>query len=493
MPSRRLLLTAAGSAFAAGTVGGVSASPVRHWDREYDVIVVGAGLAGACAAHEALALGARVAILDSGGAASGASHGTIIYMGGGTALQRACGVHDTPEDMEAYLLASTGPEPDAARIRRLVEGSVGDYDWISRLGTPFSADPSRSSLEYSGSERAHPWRELVRPVPRGHVPDVPGAQSKMIGGGAWIQARLLRAARAGGAELYPDAIGLRLVRTDDGEVQGVSARIGGTELLLRGRRALILATGGFARNTPMVSQHAPQYVRCVPTDLEWNDGWGIRAAQTIGAAVRRMGAAGSGWYFYYPETRRQGILVNSSGQRFVPEDSYSGRVGDAIVRQQDGRAWLVLDARAMAGGTSEFIPDRIAATADDVVTLESRLGIPAAALSRTVEVYNAHAAKGADPLFHKAGEHLRPLRHPPFTAVSACVGEARISFFTLGGLHTTPDAEVLDVEGATIPGLYAAGRVSAGVPCPYYYSSGLNLAECIRFGRIAGSEAARRT
>jgi len=283
------------------------------------------------------------------------------------------------------------------------------------------------------------------------------------------------------------------VRGQDGVVQGVTATVDGREQSFRARRGLVLATGGFARNAKMVSQHAPAYLGCTPTDLAWNEGWGIRAAQSVGAAVRRMGAADVGWFFHHPASRRQGVLVNALGQRFVPEDSYSGRVGDAIVREQRGVAWLIVDARTMADGGSRVIPDSVAAQAPSIAELERLLEIPRPALQQTVASYNEHASKGEDPVFHKAQPHLRPLSAPPFTAIAASVGQAQLTFFTLGGLHTTPQAEVLDVEGEPIPGLYAAGRVSAGIPCPYYYSSGLSLGECITFGRIAGNGAARNS
>lgn len=501
-------LAAAGGALAASR--GAAAQPcgaIRRWDRELDVIVVGCGLAGACAAYEAVRAGATTLIVDSGGAAANASHGTIIYMGGGTALQKAFGVDDAPEEMEKYLLASTGPEPDRERIRTYVERSTADFDWLVKLGVPFSGELSDRALVYSGSEQLHPWRDGARPAPRGHVPTVPGAESLVRGGGAWIQQRLLQAARDAGAAALLAAVAQRIIRSDDGVVQGVIVTVDGREQSFRARRGVVLATGGFARNAKMVSQHAPVYLGCTPTDLGWNDGWGIRAGQSVGGAVRRMGSAGAGWFFAHPVSRRQGILVNAQGQRFVSEGSYSGRVGDAIVREQGGVAWLIVDSDTMADGAggvvariphyqdvaAGVIPIAIAAQAPSIAELEGALGIPPPALQQTVASYDEHASKGEDPFFHKAQPHLRPLSTPPFTAIDARLGHAQLTFFTLGGLHTTPQAEVLDVEGEPIPGLYAAGRVSAGIPCPYYYSSGLNLGECITFGRIAGLRAAARS
>ncbi|WP_170228287.1 FAD-dependent oxidoreductase [Denitratisoma oestradiolicum] len=495
-PGRRRLLgngiaTTGGVLGILGTSESLAGEARQHWDREFDVIVVGCGLAGASAAYEAARSGAVVLVLDSGGAAANASHGTIIYMGGGTGLQKACQIEDTPEAMMKYLLASTGPDPDTGRIRVFVERSVANYDWLVSLGVPFSNAPDNLSLEYSGSEKVYPWREMIRPVPRGHIPDVPGSKSLYRGGGAWIQKRLLDGARSAGAATPLNAVARRIVRGHDGVVQGVVATIDGRSFSFRARRGLILATGGFAHNKEMVSEHAPIYLGCTPTDLKWNDGWGIRAAQSVGAAVRRMGSAGAGWYFYHPASRRQGVLVNAQGQRFISEDSYSGRVGDAIVREQHGIAYLIVDRTIMDDGASTVIPDAIAAQAASIADLEGLLGIPAPALQQTLDTYNTYATKGQDPLFHKALEHLRPLSQGPFTAINASVGKSRVSFFTLGGVHTTPGAEVLDTEGKTIPKLYAVGRVSAGIPCPYYYSSGLNLGECITFGRIAGIGAAR--
>ena len=65
------------------------------------------------------------------------------------------------------------------------------------------------------------------------------------------------------------------------------------------------------------------------------------------------------------------------------------------------------------------------------------------------------------------------------------------SFFTLGGLHTSTNGEVLDHNGKAIAGLFAAGRCTHGLPAwGHGYSSGLSLADCTFFGRRAGSAAA---
>ena len=80
----------------------ICASEIDTWHDEYDVIVVGFGGAGSCAALEAAANGATVLILElaSGSGGTTALAGGQIYLGGGTPIQQACGFEDSREDMD---------------------------------------------------------------------------------------------------------------------------------------------------------------------------------------------------------------------------------------------------------------------------------------------------------------------------------------------------------------------------------------------------------
>lgn len=485
--SRRVAL---GAAIATGAATAISAkvAPSDRWDRVVDVIVVGFGVAGACAAYEAVRAGAKVLVIDNGGASANASHGHYFYFGGGTAMQKAHGVHDTPDAMFRYLIASVGPEPDEKRIEAYVAESKASFDWLVALGIPFTSDSSKNLLRFSGSENSWPWRDLAPPAPRGHIPTIPGGQTPVGGGGAMVQQRIYKLLRAQGIE-FIETDGRRLVQNAAGMVTGIAIAPDNQEIAIGARRGVVLATGGFANNTAMVSQHAPLYARCQPSDVGLNDGWGIRAGQSVGAALRRMGSASATWLLYPPESRKAGILVNKRGQRFVAEDSYSGVIGDAIVREQNGSAYLIVDQRTMADGPGRF-GDTIAGTAQTIAELERILDLPAPALQQSVDSYNLWARRGEDPLLHKAKANLRPIEVAPFTAIKASVDDM-MPFFTLGGLHTTPAAEVLNAEGQVIPGLFAAGRTSAGIAAPFYYSSGLSLGECVIFGRAAGVSAAK--
>src|SRR3954469_4024881 len=104
----------------------------------YDVVVVGFGIAGGCAALESARAGARVLLLERAAVHGGTSSlsGGHFYLGGGTAVQVATGHEDPVEEMVTYLTAtSKKPEPD--KIRAYCEGSVEHLDWLEALGFEF--------------------------------------------------------------------------------------------------------------------------------------------------------------------------------------------------------------------------------------------------------------------------------------------------------------------------------------------------------------------
>jgi predicted oxidoreductase len=125
--------------------------------------------------------------------------------------------------------------------------------------------------------------------------------------------------------------------------------------------------------------------------------------------------------------------------------------------------------------------------------VEAELGFVPGTLVPAVARYNAHAANGIDPVWHKAAKWLKPLDEAPFAALEFDLETSYFSFFTLGGLETLPTGEVLDARGVPIRGLYGAGRVTSGLPrWGAGYSSGMSLADCTFFGRMAGKGVAAR-
>jgi 3-oxo-5alpha-steroid 4-dehydrogenase len=191
--------------------------------------------------------------------------------------------------------------------------------------------------------------------------------------------------------------------------------------------------------------------------------------------------------FTVPKKHIRGLMVNARGQRFINEDAYQSDVGEAALRHQDGQVWLIVDDSFYE---VPFPPATIAGVGESIEELESEVGFPEGALQQTVAFYNEHAARGEDPLFHKSSEFVTPLTTPPFAALDYRVEHSLWSVFTMGGLHTTVDGEVLSADGDRIPGLFAAGRTTSGLAAQGY-SSGLSLADGTFFGRRAGRTAAR--
>ena len=184
-----------------------------------------------------------------------------------------------------------------------------------------------------------------------------------------------------------------------------------------------------------------------------------------------------------------GILVDVSGRRFISEESYPGVLGHDIVCCQGGRAWLITDQR------STFQPKQshfnAVARANTIGDLADQLKFPRGSLQQTVAYYNRSAQNKIDPLFHKSESYLRPLQGPPYVAWDISVEGASFPAYTFGGLHTRPTGEVVNSFGEEIPGLFAAGRNTAGLPAAPYIASGLSLGDCTFFGRLAGISAAK--
>ena len=467
---------------------------VRRWEQEVDVLVVGLGAAGAAAALEASACGAETLVLEraAGGGGTSAMRGGVLYLGGGTPLQKACGFEDAPEEMFRYLAASCGRAPDEAKIERYCEGSVEHYAWIVEPGVPFKPvfydgcsgePPTDDGLVWSGSEQCHPYRDLARPAPRGHVPRMEHQT------GPLLMRKLVAAVDASPAGIAPTHRVTGLVVDGAGAVVGAIAESFGERRALRARRGVVLTTGGFVHDDAMLDAHAPLARRCrVRVGAEGDDGSGIRLGVAVGAATLHMDAVSISLPATQPWGLKRGVLVDASGQRFVNEDAYYGRLGEVALLERGGRAWLVVDDAVFEKPT---YPRELAAVGETPAELERELGLPEGSLESTLALYNRHAARGADPVFHKDVRYLTPLVAPPFGAFDCTVESSIYAAFTLGGLRTDIDGRVLDADGDVIVGLFAAGRATSGVSVGGY-SSGLSLGDGTFFGRRAGRCAAGR-
>ncbi len=481
----------------------VPVDQIGVFDHEVDVLVVGLGCAGASAALEADAAGARVVVLEqrSGGGGSSALSGGEMYLGGGTAVQKACGFDDSAAEMEAFLLAALGPDCDTEKVRLYCENSVAHFDWLVEQGVPFKESlwptptwvpPTDDGLMWMG-EKAFPFADLATPAPRGHRVTADGF------GGKVLMDVLGRRVAESSVDVHVDTVAQRLV-VDGDRVVGVIARHFDTAVTYRVRGGVVLTTGGFADNAVMLAEHAPALVGLPVNSDGGDDGRGIALAQAAGAAVRHM-SAGQVGISLIPGMAVRGMVVDDRGRRFINEDVYPGLIGQAALFKHGLRVWVILDEQAF-----EEVPDaerwgvRPHFVAETLAELEAEIGMPDGALVSTVGEYNRHAENGADPYFHKASEWVRPLRSP-FAAIDVRRGIAPpehggstggAEVFTIGGLRTSIDGEVFDLDGRPMPGLYGAGRATSGLHS-WGYISGTSLGDGTFFGRRAGTAAARRS
>ena len=470
---------------------------INSWTREVDIIVVGLGAAGACAALEAHRAGADVLIIErasGGGGASAQSEG-IFYLGGGTSLQRDLGYEDSPENMYAFMRASTSA-PDDAILRQFCNDAAEHFDWLEANGVPFErraftgkavAVRTGEGLLSTGNEKVWPFIDAATPVPRGHQTRADNGDR----GGINAMAALLATVEREGVPTQLDTAVTGLVM-EGSTVAGVRVRTPGSpDEDVKARRGVIIATGSFNLNDemtaisfPIIAEHAR------PLGIDSNDGVGLLMAQGAGAATEAMDGVIATGSIYPPAQLIFGIIVNAEGERFVAEDSYHGRTAHFIARQPDQKAWLLIDEEHFA------YPERGHPLIDiytDVDALENGLGVPHGSIAETLERYNTGASDGTDPAFHKHRDWITPL-HFPLAAFDISMAVAEYSFIALGGLRADIDGRALTDDGTPIDGLYAVGAVAAHLPRDGdEYASGMSLGPGSYFGRRAGRHAAART
>ncbi len=462
---------------------------------QFDVVVVGFGIAGACAALEAGRAGARVLLLERAAVHGGTSSmsGGHFYLGGGTAVQEATGHADDPDTMARYLIA-TSKDPDEEKIHAYCDGSVEHFGWLEALGFEFERSffpgkaviqPGTEGLMYTGNEKVWPFRDEVTPAPRGHKVPVPGDTE-----GTRIVMDLLRDRIAeAGIEVRFETGATRLVVDDADRVAGLAwKRFDETGVVRAG--AVVLAAGGFVMNPDMVATYTPALgSKLFTLGSTYDDGLGIRMGQSVGGAVEHMEEPFITAPFYPPSSRLKGIIVNKDGRRFVAEDSYHARTSQRVMEQRDSAAYLILDSEHLGEDHMPLVP--LKDGYETLEEMEAGLGMPAGVLVATVNRYNEHAAAGEDPDFHKHPDWLAPQTAGPWAVLDLTLGVALYAGFSLGGLSTSVHGEVRRADGSVVPGLYAAGACASNIAQDGAgYCSGTQLGEGSFFGRRAGRHAA---
>lgn len=532
------------------------ASPAECWDGEADVVVVGFGGAGAAAALQAREAGASVIVLDrfAGGGATAFSGG-VIYAGA-TPHQRQAGYEETADNMFRYLRIDARGCVSEDTLRRFCEGSAGDLAWLEGHGVGFSGDavlgktaypPDDKFLYYSGNEKLEPYRSQAEPAPRGHR-----AVGTGFTGYAFFAA-LREAVERSGATIFRHMSGRKLLTDGAGRVIGIECveipeehraehqalydqvnpmvpftsdakekaiadaraleeRVGVIRRV-RAKSGVILSTGGFVYNLDMLREHRPELAQNASVLMRLGsmgcDGSGIRMGAAAGGATDLLDSAFVARLIAPPNGLLSGVIVNKQGKRFVSEEIYCGFLGDAIARQPDAAAWIILDSRGFWRVVREclnfdkalfkiyLLPTLMnivmggARRARTLDKLARKIGVDAAALAETVMFNNAVAAGRADDGMSKSAENRAPVERAPFYAIDLSTANkfGFTQLFTLGGLKVDEaTGHVVRPDGTRIEGLFAAGRAAVGL-CSIGYVSGMSIADAIFSGRRAANSA----
>jgi tricarballylate dehydrogenase len=475
----------------------------------FDVIVAGCGAAGLSAAVSAAETGATVAILERAPRAErgGQSRYTEAYL-------RMKSETEVTDDFETHiaensagymdpdLIAETA-RPAGERAPYAAGLSMAEPDFIATFAD--QAGPTIGWLKGFGVRFDFlPTQFLTKSQPR-LLP---------VGGGLALVEALAAKAEALGVQFFYQTTAHRLVMDEESRVVGLEGRIRG-EGAIRFAGQVVLACGGFEGNAEMLTRYiGPRsvFLRPICKGANFNRGEGIQMALQIGAAT--SGDFGS--YHAEPIDPRSGvsepsvfvfpygILVNKDGQRFTDEapgaiDAFYERITRRIYEQQDGLAYVILDAKHMQVPNYRLSirTDKPPVVGATIAELATKLALPAEALAATIATYNAACVPGDYKPLEVDGVATQGL-HPPKSNWALPVDTAPFhaypiisaNVFTFGGVKIDSGARVLNADGEPILGLYAAGEIIG----TYYrnYTGATSVLKGLVFGRLAGRDAASR-
>jgi fumarate reductase flavoprotein subunit len=459
---------------------------------DYDVIVVGSGIAGHCAALAALERGARVLMSEAAPKAGGSSRlSSGVVMGASTRFQRERGIVDDRETLYQHYMNLNQWMVQPSVARRLCYDAGTTIEWLADNGVEFV------DLLTSGTESA----------PRGHV---------TRGGDSIIEALAGRISKYSG---FDTAVGSRVDRLLIRNAAVVGIATGEQEARAP---STIIACGGLGASLEMLSHWNPESFWGAGGPIRYyGDRYARGDAVKLGLQVEAQIVRGEGirnlaCVFLTSYLPSFALIVNQLGRRFHDE-TISYAIATALLgRQPGGVGYLLFDDAVkqslksardiqkyikiiLVGNEgislwrSEAIDDLVASRevvkANSLDEMAQRLGVPVANLIGTVNRYNRLVASGVDSDYFKDLTNVGPIAQPPF--YSAKITQPGYGL-TGTGLRIDENAAVIHESSDPVPGLFAAGEATGNVLGNVYFGSGNSLANCAVFGRIAGYNAAAR-
>lgn len=465
--------------------------------QSFDVLVVGAGMAGLTAGLRAAELGRTVAVFESGTSEAYACNtrfsGGVLHVGYQDPTQSADALRELIRSATEGCADQDLSDAVAAHASRTME-------WLRQQGAKFIR---RSIGKRNGLVLAPP-RALNTSLAswEGRGPD-----NLVKGLGRHLKSR--------GGEIVLGARAVRLAMTAD-RCTGIVVQRNGAEEEIAGR-AVIIADGGFQSNTDLFRQHiGPRPDLVLQRGAATGRGDGLVMAMAAGAEVTRMDrfyghllsrdALHNANLWPYPQidaVAASGIVVDKEGNRFVDEGRGGIYIANELAKLDDPTCATVIFDTAIwqAAGREGLIPPNPSLVtaggtllrAPSMAELAVATGIPAEQLQRTVDTYNASvvadAAADLVPSRTATKSRPQPIATPPFLAIPVCAGITN----TMGGIAIDGACRVKAAKGGVIEGLFAAGAATGGIEGgPHVgYVGGLIIASVL--GLRAGEEAASQS
>lgn len=468
------------------------------WDAEYDVVVIGYGMAGATTAIEAADAGAKVLLLEK--APQGHEGGNSRYAGQGFVTVDADKRDAAVEYFKRIRGKYTTPGDDI--LEAFTDGIISSVDWVTKKGGNLVI-ANRGIGEFRDIEG---WDLMNAWSMNGKTWDA--------GTYKWLQGEVASSDRI---DVWYEAPGKHLIQDSKTKiVHGVVAEVKGKEYNIRAKNGVVLCTGGFENNQQMI-QDFLQLPYGYTKGALYNTGDGIKMAMEVGADLWHMGniagpdlnaidengrAYGYSIQGVHPAlstsfTTNSVIYVGPDGTRFVDESVIPGHGfinyhGQKLRMPTPMPAYCVFDAKALdktiykvwSEDKRAEIEAGIIIEAQTLAELTEKLGLPDGSLDATVKQYNEFCANGRDIQFGRNPEMLIPLDQGPYYAFEVVPTFTN----TQGGPRRDAQGHVIDTNGNPIPHLYSAGECGS-IWGDIYQGAG-NLAECMVFGRISGAAAA---